>query len=79
MGTGTGAATLVRPKRRGPATSWWPTLPDRVQPVLDSATERGALEEYEREVLRSRMHRFRDVYPWLPELRGLYEAQRQQR
>ena len=53
--------------------------PDLVQSVLDSATERSALEEYERELLRSQMHRFRDVYPLSPELREQYEAQRQRR
>ena len=53
--------------------------PDLVQSVLDSATERSALEEYERTLLRSQMHRFRDVYPLSPELREQYEAQRQRR
>ncbi len=53
--------------------------PDLVRSVLDSATERSALEEYERELLRSQMHRFRDVYPLSPELREQYEAQRQRR
>ena len=53
--------------------------PDLVRSVLDSATERSALEEYERELLRSKMHRFRDVYPLSPELREQYEAQRQRR
>ena len=53
--------------------------PDLVPVVLESAASRDALEEYERELLRSRMYRFRDVYPLSPELREKYEAQRQQR
>ena len=50
-----------------------------VQSVLDSATERSVLEEYERELLRSKMHRFRDVYPLSPQLREEYETQRPRR
>ena len=53
--------------------------PNLVQSVLDSATERSELEEYERELLRSQMHRFRDVYPLSPQLREEYETQRQRR
>ncbi len=50
--------------------------PYLVQSVLDSATESSVLEEYERELLRSQMHRFRDVYPLSPELREEYESRR---
>ena len=53
--------------------------PNLVQSVLDSATESSALEEYERDLLRSQMHRFRDVYPLSPELREEYETQRPRR
>ena len=53
--------------------------PGLVQSVLDAATRRSALEEYERELLRSQMHRFRDVYPLSPQLREVYETQRQGR
>ena len=53
--------------------------PNLIQSVLDSATERSELEEYERELLRSKMHRFRDVYPLSPQLREGYETQRQRR
>ena len=53
--------------------------PNLVPLVLESAAERDALEEYERELLRSQMYRFRDVYPLSPELREEYEAQRQRR
>jgi|TARA_B100002003_G_scaffold128592_1_gene118901 regulator of RNase E activity RraA len=49
------------------------------QSVLDSASARSELEEYERELLRSEMYRFRDVYPLSPELREEYETQRQRR
>ena len=53
--------------------------PNLVQSVLESATERSALEEYECELLRSRMHRFRDVYPLSPQLREEYETRRWRR
>lgn len=47
-----------------------------VESVLDAARARSALEAHEQELLRSRMHRFRDVYPLSPELREEYERQR---
>ena len=47
-----------------------------VPSVLESAKERSALEDHERELLRSQMHRFRDVYPLSPQLREEYEGQR---
>ena len=50
--------------------------PELVGSVLESAAERSALEDYERELLRSQMHRFRDVYPLSPELREQFERQR---
>ncbi|MDA1094894.1 MAG: hypothetical protein O3A25_16710 [Acidobacteria bacterium] len=49
---------------------------DLAQSVLDAASARDALEAHERELLRSQMHRFRDVYPLSPELRERYETQR---
>ncbi len=52
-------------------------FPERlVAQVLEAASARDALEEYERELLRSRMYRFRDVYPLSEELREEYERQR---
>ena len=50
--------------------------PEVVPSVLESAAAREALEDHERELLRSRMHRFRDVYPLSPELREEYEQRR---
>ena len=47
-----------------------------VPAVLESAAARATVEEYERELLRSRMHRFRDVYPLSPELREQFERSR---
>ena len=47
-----------------------------VPTVLEAAQARSALEEHERELLRSQMYRFRDVYPLSPELREEYERQR---
>ena len=48
----------------------------QVPAVLESAAARATVEEYERELLRSRMHRFRDVYPLSPELREQFERSR---
>ena len=47
-----------------------------VPSVLDAAKARSTLEEHERDLLRSQMHRFRDVYPLSPELREEYERRR---
>ncbi len=47
-----------------------------VPSVLESAKARSELEEHERELLRSQMHRFRDVYPLSPALREEYERRR---
>ena len=44
--------------------------------VLRAAEEQAALEEHERELLRSGEHRFRDVYPLSPALRREYERRR---
>ena len=52
--------------------------PEVVPSVLESAAAREALEDHERELLRSRMHRFRDVYPLSPELREEYEKRRRE-
>ncbi|HCQ98651.1 MAG TPA: hypothetical protein DIU48_04475 [Acidobacteria bacterium] len=48
---------------------------DLVPSVIATAGARDALEAYERELLRSQMYRFRDVYPLSPELREQYETQ----
>ena len=50
--------------------------PELVTSVLESAAERSAIEAYERELLRSQMHRFRDVYPLSPVLRERFERRR---
>ena len=47
-----------------------------VADVLRAAEEQAALEEHERELLRSGGHRFRDVYPLSPALRREYERRR---
>ena len=52
-------------------------FPESLVPqVLEVASGRDGLEEHQRELLRSRMHRFRDVYPLSDELREEYERQR---
>ena len=51
--------------------------PELVGSVLASAADRAELEDYERDLLSSGQHRFRDVYPLSPELREEYERQRQ--
>ena len=50
--------------------------PELVAGVLRAAEEQAALEEYERELLRSGEHRFRDVYPLSPDLRRDYDRDR---
>ena len=50
--------------------------PQLVGEVLRAAEEQAALEEHERELLRSGEHRFRDVYPLSPALRREYEERR---
>ena len=50
--------------------------PELVPDVLRAAEEQAALEEHERELLRSGEHRFRDVYPLSPALRREYERDR---
>ncbi len=50
--------------------------PALVPDVLRAAEEQAALEEHERELLRSGEHRFRDVYPLSPALRREYERDR---
>ena len=50
--------------------------PALVPDVLQAAEEQAALEEHERELLRSGEHRFRDVYPLSPALRREYERDR---
>ena len=44
--------------------------------VIEAASERAVLEEYERELLRSQMYRFREVYPLSPELREQFDRSR---
>ena len=50
--------------------------PALVPEVLRAAEEQSAVEEYERDLLRSGEHPFRDVYPLSPELRREYERSR---
>ena len=50
--------------------------PALVPEVLRRAEDQAALEDHERELLRSGEHRFRDVYPLSPELRRNYERNR---
>ena len=50
--------------------------PELVPDVLRAAEEQAALEEHERDLLRSGEHRFRDVYPLSPALRREYERDR---
>lgn len=50
--------------------------PALVPEVLRGAEDQSALEDYERELLHSGEHRFRDVYPLSPELRREYESAR---
>ena len=51
--------------------------PGLVPSVLDAARARSQLEDHERMLLRSQMHRFRDVYPLSPDLRDEYERRNQ--
>ncbi len=53
--------------------------PALVPAVLATAAERAALEEHERDLLRSGEHRFRDVYPLSPGLREEYERRTRDR
>ena len=53
--------------------------PALVPAVLAAAAERAALEEHERDLLRSGEHRFRDVYPLSPALREEYERRTRDR
>ncbi len=50
--------------------------PALVPEVLRAAEEQAAVEDHERDLLRSGEHRFRDVYPLSPELRREYERRR---
>lgn len=47
--------------------------PEMVETVLERAAETVAVEAHERELMRGRQHRFRDVYPLSPELREEWE------
>jgi len=49
--------------------------PDIVAGVIESAVERKKREDYERDLLRQKKYRVRDVYPLHPELRKKYEEQ----
>jgi regulator of RNase E activity RraA len=44
--------------------------------VIERAQKTVDQENYERELVRKKQHRFRDVYPLSPELRKKYEAER---
>lgn len=53
--------------------------PEMLKPVLDSAREKMATEDFQREMLRSKKYRFRDVYPSLsPELQREYERRKRE-
>lgn len=47
--------------------------------VLEQASRLAEQEEYERELVRQRKYRFRDVYPLNPELRKKFEAERKKK
>lgn len=49
--------------------------PSIVPQLLERVRKFVAQEEFERELTRSRRHRFRDVYPLNPELRKQFEAE----
>jgi 4-hydroxy-4-methyl-2-oxoglutarate aldolase len=44
--------------------------------VIDRASRQDAQEDYERQLVREKKYRFRDVYPLNPELRKKYEAEK---
>jgi len=44
--------------------------------IIEAAQRTVAQEDYERELVRQKKYRFRDVYPLSPELRKKYEAER---
>jgi 4-hydroxy-4-methyl-2-oxoglutarate aldolase len=47
--------------------------------VIERATRIVAQEDYERDLVRSKQHRFRDVYPLSPELRKQFEEERKRK
>jgi regulator of RNase E activity RraA len=51
--------------------------------IADSVIERAARvveqENYERDLVRKKQHRFRDVYPLNPELRKKFEEERKRK
>jgi len=50
--------------------------PQLAAKVIEAAQKTVDQENYERELVRQKKHRFRDVYPLSPELRKKYEAER---
>ena len=51
--------------------------PELLEQVLNSAHEKIAMENHQRELLESKHYRFRDVYPFLsPELQEVYERRK---
>lgn len=65
-------------------TSWWPTKkrffpPELIDEVIEKTREHAAQEDYERELVRQKQHRFRDVYPLSPELRRKFEEERKRK
>jgi regulator of RNase E activity RraA len=44
--------------------------------VIERATRTVEQERYERELVRGKQHRFRDVYPLNPELRKRFEVEK---
>jgi regulator of RNase E activity RraA len=49
--------------------------PQLAAKVIESALKTVDQENYERDLVRQKKHRFRDVYPLSPELRKKYEAE----
>jgi hypothetical protein len=44
--------------------------------VIERATKTVEQENYERDLVRKKQHRFRDVYPLNPELRKKFEEEK---
>jgi regulator of RNase E activity RraA len=50
--------------------------PQLVESIVKAAREKGLAEDHQRDLLRTKEHRFRDVYPLSPKLREEYERER---
>lgn len=53
--------------------------PEILDEVVEQTREHAAQEDYERELVRQKKYRFRDVYPLSPELRKKFEEERKKR